>query len=85
LERLVLLFPLHSHEIGVDALEGIQLDRRRFDTPRPAERASLEDIERAHIDRVLGSLSGNKTQAARILGIDYKTLLAKMKKYGLSS
>jgi DNA-binding NtrC family response regulator len=32
---------------------------------------------------VLGVQDGNKTQAAKILQIDYKTLLAKMKKYGL--
>jgi two-component system response regulator AtoC len=34
---------------------------------------------------VLEANDGNKTQAARILDIDYKTLLAKLKKYGLSN
>jgi transcriptional regulator with PAS, ATPase and Fis domain len=46
---------------------------------------SLDEIERLHIQRVLDTNNGNKTQAARILHIDYKTLLAKMKKYGLSN
>ena len=44
---------------------------------------SLEEIERLHIERVLTASSGNKTQAAKTLDIDYKTLLTKLKKYGL--
>ena len=48
-------------------------------------RCSLDEIERLHVKRVLDANDGNKTQAARILQIDYKTLLAKMKKYGLST
>jgi DNA-binding NtrC family response regulator len=44
---------------------------------------SLVEIERLHIQRILDSSSGNKTQAAKILAIDYKTLLNKLKKYGL--
>lgn len=43
---------------------------------------SLDDIERLHIQRVLDASGGNKTQAAKILDIDYKTLLTKLKKYG---
>jgi len=49
-----------------------------------ASHCSLDEIERQHIQRVLEANDGNKTQASRILDIDYKTLLAKMKKYGLS-
>jgi len=45
---------------------------------------SLDEIERLHIQRVLDASDGNKTQASKTLHIDYKTLLAKMKKYGLS-
>ncbi len=41
---------------------------------------SLEEIERRHIEKVLSSTGGNKSQAAKILQIDYKTLLAKLKK-----
>jgi transcriptional regulator with PAS, ATPase and Fis domain len=44
---------------------------------------SLEDVERLHIQRVLEASGGNKTHAAKTLDIDYKTLLAKLKKYGL--
>lgn len=46
--------------------------------------ASLDDIERLHIQRVLDACGGNKTHAAKTLDIDYKTLLAKLKKYDLA-
>ena len=46
---------------------------------------SLEDIERWHIHRVLQTHDGNKSQTAKILKIDYKTLLAKLKKFGLTN
>jgi DNA-binding NtrC family response regulator len=45
----------------------------------------LEDMERLHIMKVLQRAEGNKTQAARLLGIDRKTLRAKMKKYEILS
>jgi DNA-binding NtrC family response regulator len=47
-----------------------------------ADGDSLESAERAHILRVLAQHEGNKTQTARALNIDYKTLLAKLRKYG---
>lgn len=40
---------------------------------------SLAEIEAMHIRSVLGEVGGNKSQAARILGIDYTTLLRKVK------
>ena len=46
---------------------------------------SLEEIERLHIERILTASGGNKTQAAKTLDIDYKTLLTKLKKYGLAT
>ncbi len=39
---------------------------------------SLAEVEREHITRVLEELEGNKSKAARILGIDRKTLRAKL-------
>jgi len=41
----------------------------------------LSEIEKRHIMRVLSSTGGNKTRAARILGIDTKTLYNKLKAY----
>jgi two-component system response regulator HydG len=45
---------------------------------------SLEDIEKAHILRVLEQCGWNQTRAAEILDIDRVTLHHKLKKYGWS-
>jgi DNA-binding NtrC family response regulator len=45
--------------------------------------ASLEDVERHHIGRVLHETQGNISQAARTLGIDRATLYNKIRKYQL--
>lgn len=44
---------------------------------------SLDEIEKAHIARVLRETQGNQTKASQMLGIDRKTLYHKIKKYGL--
>jgi two-component system response regulator HydG len=73
-QRLVLM--AESEEIDVfdlpslmrfSALRGTGLDR------------SLAEVELEHIRNVLASCGGNRTQAARILGIDRKTLREKLK------
>ena len=48
-------------------------------------RTPLAEVEKRHILRVLSSTGGNKTRAARILGIDTKTLYNKLKAYGASA
>jgi len=49
----------------------------------PAKSLLLEDIERDHILQVLELTSGNKSEAAQVLGIHRDTLLRKLKKYGV--
>lgn len=44
---------------------------------------SLEEIEKEYINRMLEAFHNNKTKVAEMLGIDRKTLRAKMKKYKL--
>jgi DNA-binding NtrC family response regulator len=44
---------------------------------------SLEEIERAHIERVLRETTNNLSRAARILEIDRTTLYNKLRRYGL--
>ena len=46
---------------------------------RPA--LTLAEIERITIERRMRSLGGNKTQAARSLGISLKTLYNKLNRY----
>jgi two-component system response regulator HydG len=45
--------------------------------------ASLEDVEKTAILKTLGEAGGNKSEAARRLGITRRTLHLKLKKYGL--
>jgi DNA-binding NtrC family response regulator len=42
----------------------------------------LREVERRHIFRVLDRTGGNRTEAARILGLDRKTLYRKLLRYG---
>ncbi|MCS6970012.1 MAG: sigma 54-interacting transcriptional regulator [Planctomycetes bacterium] len=46
--------------------------------------ATLAEVERAHILRVLEHCGGNKKLAAEILDIDRSTLYAKLRQYGVS-
>ena len=46
---------------------------------------SLDEIERRHILRVLRATDGNRSRAARILGIDRKTLLTRLRRYDIQS
>jgi two-component system nitrogen regulation response regulator GlnG len=55
-----------------------------FDIGYPAT-WSLEEVERAHIERVLLDLGGNVSLAARRLGISRTTLWRKMKHHELTS
>ncbi len=45
----------------------------------PAELVPMEEIERRYIAHVLEAVGGNQTQAARILGLDRKTIYRKLK------
>jgi two-component system response regulator HydG len=45
--------------------------------------ASLEEVEKVHIERVVNDSRWNLSRAARILDIDRSTLYAKLKRYGL--
>jgi two-component system response regulator HydG len=48
----------------------------------PSEVAPLDQVERRYILRVLDMANGNKTMAARLLGVDRKTLHRKLEQYG---
>ncbi len=61
---------------------GLQ-DARRKTTTQAKGLASLADIERQHILRVYNALSRNKTQTARVLEIDIKTLYNRLRRYGV--
>ena len=48
----------------------------------PGELAPLEEVDRRYILHVLESVGGNRTLAARTLGLDRKTLYRKLRQYG---
>jgi DNA-binding NtrC family response regulator len=48
----------------------------------PTTLPSLDEVERRHVLRVIRATDGNRSQAARILGIDRKTLLSRLRRYG---
>src|SRR5262249_8363969 len=45
---------------------------------------TLEQLERGYIARLLELTHGNRTQAARLLGVSYPTISKKIADYGLS-
>jgi two-component system NtrC family response regulator len=54
-----------------------------FNIDQDGNSLSLEAIEKKHIQKVLKIAQGNKTQAARLLGIGQTTLYQKIKDYNL--
>lgn len=51
-------------------------------TDDPTELVPLEEVERRYILKVVEAVGGNKTLAARSLGLDRKTLYRKLERYG---
>ncbi len=47
------------------------------------ELVPLDQVERRYIEHVLERSGGNRTLAAKILGLDRKTLYRKLKTYGM--
>ena len=73
---------------GADQIEVRHLPSDVRDTSVPNTEIhtpmTLEEVERAHIDRALAAHGGNRTHAARELGISRATLIKKIKEYGLN-
>jgi DNA-binding NtrC family response regulator len=57
----------------------------RADTLKEAAQAAAENAEKSLIEKALREAGGNKTEAARILGVSRKTLFNKMKSFRLES
>jgi two-component system response regulator HydG len=50
----------------------------------PSELVPLEEVERRYVGRVLEAVAGNKTAAAKILGIERKRLYRMIERHGLA-
>lgn len=75
-------------ERGVVLARGTLIDTKDlFEEPTPSSRRSasesrtLAEVERAHIERVLASCGGNRTRAAKELGIGSATLFRKLRRF----
>jgi two-component system response regulator AtoC len=84
IERAVILTQddsLHPDHLPIELKE-----RGRSPVPEKGSmgKMSLEDMEKLHIDQVLQSVKGNKSQAAKILNISRSTLREKLKVYHIS-
>ena len=88
LERAVAL--AHFEEIQVEDLpDKIRNQNRRGAAIAAAAEAgveliTLEEVERRHVLRVLEACGGNRTDAAKILGLDRKTLYRKLLRWGVN-
>jgi len=85
LERAVAL--AHFEEIQVEDLPDKIRNSRRATTMSGSELPellTLEEVERRHVLRILEACHGNRTDAAKILGLDRKTLYRKLLRWGVS-
>ena len=81
IERLAIF--CMSGEIGVADVERERQIVRENGSPENIPPTTLEDMERQHIMRVLQEHAGNKSKAARALGIERKTLYQKARRLGI--
>ncbi|MFO0749523.1 MAG: sigma-54 dependent transcriptional regulator [Myxococcota bacterium] len=59
-----------------------EAEKKRIDfvSEDPDDFVTLDELERRYVQKVVGAVGGNKSQAARILGVDRKTLFRKLKR-----
>jgi transcriptional regulator with PAS, ATPase and Fis domain len=84
LERAVLMNP-GTGPITVEEVEQVFPISTGPPPSKELSNLSLDQMEQLHIRRVLAACGGNKSQAVKVLDIDYKTLLAKLRKDRLRS
>jgi DNA-binding NtrC family response regulator len=72
-----------SGEVGVADVERERQMVRANGVPDNSPPTTLEDMERQHIVRILQEHAGNKSKAARALGIERKTLYQKARRLGI--
>lgn len=81
-ERAVILCPGETIDLE-DLPTTVRSGSQGASQERESSPGSLEDAERERIMEVLRETGGNKSHAARILGITRVTLRAKMRRYGI--
>ncbi len=84
LERILIL-AADATEIQPRHLPAEMRDRGGAPTGNGGEPLTLKEVERRHMARILERTEGNRSQAARVLGISRAALYDKMDRYGLRS
>ena len=77
-----------SQEEGQDTEEVVpetDPDKATEEKLKEPDHMNLDEVEKNHIEEVLESTKGNKTKAAKVLGITRQALYNKIKKLGISS
>ena len=86
IERAVVL--THYEKISVDDLpekiRNYKTSQFLVGSDNPSELVPIQEVEHRYILHVLKTVGGNKTLAARVLGLDRKTLYRKLQHYKIS-
>lgn len=90
LENVIERAAILSHGDTIDARD-LALPSRSMSIPASGGSGSgkvgklvpMKEVEREHYQTVLNTLSWNKSQAAKVLGVSLKTLYTKIQQFGL--
>jgi two-component system response regulator HydG len=75
---------VHAEELP-KKVRDYQSDRVFVTTDEPGGMPTLEELEKRYVTQVLRATGGNKSQAAKVLGLDRRTLYRRLDKYGIES
>lgn len=76
---------LSDHEVVAQILRSMDDRESTADHPPQAgDEITLKELERSHLEAVLRRCAGNRSRAARILGIERKTLYRKAQRLGIN-
>lgn len=87
IERAVALTRF-DHVTAADLPERVSKHRTHYQllpSEDPKDLVTIDEIEKRYVLRVLKAVGGSRTEAARILGLDRKTLYRKLEKYGVGT
>mgnify|MGYP001550933126 FL=1 len=75
---------LDDHEAVARILASMDDDESATESlPRAGDEVTLKELERRHLEATLRRCSGNRTRAAKVLGIERKTLYRKAERLGI--